>query len=218
MERHGGDGGDALGPVVADEAERVAGPLHAARRRDGRVAVEDGQQGEGAVVVGAAERGGQLHRGRDHQRERLRQRAGEDDGVGVDPRAVVEADRPGPAVASRASGSVVAGPEREREGRAAHVEARGELLGEGVHPAPDRVRGGEPSSTSKPRHHTRTRPSASQRSHPSGERLGADGEELRAVVERRRPDAAGRQTASGGAALVQEDDLVAGLGQRCDRP
>ncbi len=42
----------------------------------------------------SSQRGGQLDRGGDHQRERLRQGAGEDDGVGVDPRPVVEADRP----------------------------------------------------------------------------------------------------------------------------
>ncbi len=55
----------------------------------------------------------------------------------------------------------------------------------------------------KPRHHSRTRPARRHASHHGGEGLGAHGEELGAVVERRRADAARGQPASGRTALVE---------------
>ena len=55
VERHGRNGGDALGLVVPDEAERRVGVLHAAGRRDGGGSVEHREQRQRAVVVGAAQ-------------------------------------------------------------------------------------------------------------------------------------------------------------------
>ena len=153
----------------------------------------------GAVVLLAGERRRQRHVGGDEQRVGLRERAGDDQGVGGDGGAVVESHRPA-RLSTRA--------DREHERLAANIEVAGEMLCQRVHPTPHEVTGkavGVGAEAATPFGDDAV---AAPAVDAPTELVGADGEELRPVVEHSSADAPCRQTAARRATLVEQHHVV----------